>query len=305
MRTVIILRGLPACGKSTFARELLRKEAKRWKRINKDDLRNMLDDGSFDHDREDFIRSVQDTLILKALRDGYDVVIDNTHLVPQTLRKLHRLLESVGNIKVLEKCFNVTVAECKKRNALREGKARVPDNVIDGMSKGAGIDRGRVLEDKEFYYAPKDQQESYIANQALPKAIIVDLDGTLALMGDRSPFDASQCDIKDKPNKPVIACVKAMYAAGYKIVFMSGREDKDRDPSKRFIEQYLPGLEYELHMRATADSRKDSIVKRELFDANVRDSFNVEFCLDDRDQVVRDTWRAMGLTCFQVAEGNF
>lgn len=304
MRTVYILRGLPGCGKSTFARELLRKESKRWKRINRDDLRNMMDDGTFDHTREEFVRSVQDQLILKALRDGYDVIVDNTHLVPQTLRKLHRLLASVGDVKVIEKCFNVSIAECKKRNALREGKARVPDSVIEGMAKGAGIDRGRVLEDKEFYYAPREQAtDAYKPDVNLPKAIICDLDGTLALMNGRNPFDASTCD-QDLPNTPVIACVKAMVAQGVKLVFMSGREDKYREPTIRFIEQHLPGVQYELHMRVSGDSRKDAIVKGELFDAHVAEKYNVVFVLDDRNQVV-DFWRSIGLTVFQVAEGNF
>ncbi len=53
----------------------------------------------------------------------------------------------------------------------------------------------------------------------LPEAILCDLDGTLALMGDRSPYDASRCDELDKPNWPVIECVKAMYARGVKVIF--------------------------------------------------------------------------------------
>ena len=303
MRTVIILRGLPGCGKSTYARELLRKESRRWKRVNRDDLRNMLDDGTFDANREEFVRSVQDQLILKALRDGYDVIVDNTHLVPQTLKKLHRLLASVGDVKVLEKTFNVSIAECKKRNALREGKARVPESVIDGMARGAGIDRGRVLEDKEFYYPPREGHGEYKSNADLPPAIICDLDGTLALLNGRNPFDASTCE-RDLPNMPVIECVKAMHSRGYRIVFMSGREDKYREQTERFIAQHLPDVPYELHMRSTGDSRKDSIIKGELFDAHLAEKYNVLFALDDRNQVV-DFWRSIGLTVFQVAEGNF
>jgi len=303
MRTVMILRGLPGCGKSTFARELLRKESKRWKRVNRDDLRNMMDDGTFNHDREEFVRSVQDHLILQALRDGYDVIVDNTHLVPQTLKKLHRLLASVGDIKAIEKCFNVSIEECKKRNALRDGKAKVPDNVIEGMAKGSGINRGRVLEDRECYYPPREGQGVYEADASLPPAIICDLDGTLSLLNGRNPFDASNCD-KDLPNTPVITCVLAMVAAGHNLVFMSGRENKYREPTERFIAQYLPGVPYELHMRATADSRKDSIVKGELFEANVAEKYNVIFVLDDRNQVI-DYWRSIGLAAFQVAEGNF
>jgi predicted kinase len=306
MRTVMIYRGLPGSGKSSVAKKLIQKEPNRWARINRDDLRSMFNNSSYSPSSEEFVRKVRDQLILSSLRDGFDVIIDDTNLVSQTVRKIHKLLASVGDVKAIEVPFNESIAECVRRNELREGKAKVPKEIIHKMAKAAGLDKGRVLEAKEFYYPPREQAtDNYIANETLPKAIVCDLDGTLAIMGNRSPFDASECDIKDSPNKPVVACVKAMYAAGYAIVFMSGRESKDREPSTRQIESYLPGLKYELYMRATADSRKDSIIKTELFDANVRDKYNIEFILDDRNQVVQDCWRAMGMNCFQVADGNF
>lgn len=59
-----------------------------------------------------------------------------------------------------------------------------------------------------------------------------------------------------------------------------------------------------LHMRKTGDMRKDAIVKREIFDGEIKDYFFIEFVLDDRNQVV-EMWRDLGLTCFQVADGNF
>lgn len=304
MRTVYILKGLPASAKSTFARDLMKREPNRWVRVNRDDLRAMFHNSAYSKDNEEFIRGVQDQLILQALRDGKDVIVDNTHLVPQTLKKLHRLLASVGDVKVIEKAFNISITEAKRRNALREGVARVPDHVIDGMARGAGIDRGRVLEDREFYYAPREQAtDAYIPDEALPEAILVDLDGTVALLNGRNPFDASKCD-QDLPNVPVIRCVKAMRAAGLAVVFMSGREDQYRDPTVRFLNAQFGDMPYELYMRATGDSRKDSVVKEELLEANVFHRYKIVFALDDRNQVV-DHYRSMGLTVFQVAEGNF
>jgi predicted kinase len=304
MRTVYILKGLPASAKSSFARDLMKREPGRWVRVNRDDLRAMFHNSVYSQDNEEFVRGIQDQLILRALRDGMDVIVDNTHLVSQTLRKLHRLLASFGDVKVIEKAFNISIAEAKRRNALREGTARVPDHVIDGMARGAGIDRGRVLEDKEFYYPALEQQvKKYKAGKDLPVAVICDLDGTLALLNGRNPFDASKCD-RDLPNTPVIECVKSMHAAGHAIIFMSGREDKYREPTERFIAEHLPGIPYELHMRSSNDGRKDAIVKGELFDAHVAEKYNVLFVLDDRNQVV-DFWRSIGLTVFQVAEGNF
>lgn len=57
-------------------------------------------------------------------------------------------------------------------------------------------------------------------------------------------------------------------------------------------------------MRPAGDSRKDAIVKREIFDQEIRDRWRVIGVFDDRQQVVR-MWRALGLTVFQVAEGDF
>lgn len=57
-------------------------------------------------------------------------------------------------------------------------------------------------------------------------------------------------------------------------------------------------------MRPEGDIRKDSIVKREIFENYIRDYYNIQFVLDDRNQVV-EMWRSLGLKCLQVAEGDF
>ena len=59
-----------------------------------------------------------------------------------------------------------------------------------------------------------------------------------------------------------------------------------------------------LHMRQADDNRKDSIVKSEIYETFINGYYNVSFVLDDRNQVV-EMWREKGLTCLQVAEGDF
>jgi len=59
-----------------------------------------------------------------------------------------------------------------------------------------------------------------------------------------------------------------------------------------------------LHMRVTGDQRRHAVVKAEIFEREIRDRYRIVGVFDDRDQVVR-MWRRLGLTVFQVAEGNF
>jgi predicted kinase len=334
MRTLFILRGLPGSGKSHLAAEMIRKEPKRFIRINRDDLRSMVvgpgnNPHARDNDREELMRSFKEELARKAFTDGYDVILDDTHLVPMTVKKLHSLAESVGDVKVIEKGVNVPVEECIARDAKRTGFAHVGEKVINDMARGAGLDKGRKLSDKETYYEPRpDSFKVVVQDGKLPKAIMCDLDGTLAIIGKRTPYDATNCDEIDLPNWPVIQAVLAMHAQGVKIMFMSGRDQKYRPETVRFIEKYcqvsksqspvdpwsalpMQAIPYELHMRGETapdpekmDQRKDSIIKQELFDKYVRSKYNVLFVLDDRNQVV-DFWRSIGLTTFQVAPGNF
>ena len=77
-------------------------------------------------------------------------------------------------------------------------------------------------------------------DQSLEKVAIFDNDGTISLIGDRSPYDASKCDLTDIPHDHVIRAMKLYFNAGYKIIFVSGREEKDREPTKRFYNNYFP-----------------------------------------------------------------
>ena len=145
-------------------------------------------------------------------------------------------------------------------------------------------------------------------NKYIQPAIICDLDGTLAIKHPgRTWFDASTCD-RDGINMPVLEVLSAFHSTHH-IIFCSGRENKDREPTLAFIKKCLPTLienhDFSLFMRETEDFRKDSIIKHEIYQMCIKDKYEILFVLDDRTQVVR-MWRdAIGLTCFQVAEGNF
>jgi hypothetical protein len=146
------------------------------------------------------------------------------------------------------------------------------------------------------------------------KTWICDIDGTLAIMGDRSPFDWSRVG-EDTPNDPVLRVVIALLEADYDVIFMSGR--MDTADCRRQTELWL-GVQIGQHfpvfcmksccsplfMRAEGDYRPDSVVKRELYETHVKPYYDIVGVIDDRGSVVR-MWRELGLTVLDVAGNEF
>jgi hypothetical protein len=143
----------------------------------------------------------------------------------------------------------------------------------------------------------------------VPDAVLVDLDGTLAIIGDRDPYDASRAEV-DQLNEQVAWLAHSWLFDGTTerradraVVLVSGRQEKDRAPTERWL--HRQGVLYDaLRMRTTGDTRNDAVVKRELYERSVRGRYNVVLVIDDRQRVV-DMWRSLGFQCWQVAPGDF
>lgn len=327
MLKIFLTKGIPGSGKSTWAKAEIAKDPSNWVRINNDDLRAMMNGSVWSADYEKMITEARNYLIRDALKRGKNIIIDNLNINKRHFEDTCKIAKSVNvDVQVLEKVFYVELDEAIERDSKREGKAKVGEDVIKKWWKESGKTQFKFCKPRvEIFHSTKGnnvaiEAPAYIPG--LPEAVVCDLDGTLALIHNRSPYDASDCDLKDLPNTPVIETILAHYKAGRKIIFCSGREDKYKPETIRFIEMWvrtsyvLPAnsiksetnvsapIEYQLHMRKTDDFRKDSIIKEEIYQNEIDGKYNVLLVLDDRDQVV-EFWRSKGLTCFQVAPGNF
>ena len=296
--TVTILKGLPASGKSTWAKEQVEKQQGKAKRINKDDLRVMLDEGKHSRGREAFILEARNALILAAISAGFNVFVDDTNLHEKHERDIRALVGDSANI-VIQDFTHVDVETCIERDRKRPNY--VGERAIRQMYRD--------------YIQPKPPIITY--NIDLPDAIICDMDGTLALMNGRNPYDASTCE-QDVLNEPVADILRDCsngdtyweymhnrFRRDYHptILLVSGRKECYRPQTEAWLQKH--GIHYtHLWMRADGDNRKDTFVKQDIYERHIRDQYNVRFVLDDRDQVVR-FWRSVGLTCLQVAEGDF
>lgn len=145
------------------------------------------------------------------------------------------------------------------------------------------------------------QLNPLVFNKSLPDCVIFDLDGTLACIGDRSPYAGQEC-MKDLPNWSVITLNKWVPEKTHIIIF-SGRNESARKPTLEWLDKY--GINFNgLYLRKDGDFRKDNVIKREMFNAYIKGKYNVTFAVDDRNQVV-ELWRELGITTLQVNAGDF
>jgi hydroxymethylpyrimidine pyrophosphatase-like HAD family hydrolase len=137
----------------------------------------------------------------------------------------------------------------------------------------------------------------------LPSAVLVDVDGTLALHDGRDPYDESLVAY-DLPNTAIITIVRALHKDGHRIIVVSGRTEFARQDTMDWLDEHLQVPIDGLYLRASGDRRRDIHVKRDIYQIYIANRYDVLCVLDDRTQVVR-LWRSLDLTCLQVAPGDF
>lgn len=283
---VLILKGLPASGKSTFAKDLVDKKPGVYKRINKDDLRAMLDNGRWNKENEEFIIKVRNELIDLSLHEGVSPIIDDTNFSKKH-EVVIREIASRHKAEVEVKYFDVPLLECIVRDKKRDKP--VGEKVIREMY--------------ERYLADKAEHESLVYNPELPDCVICDIDGTLAKMVNRGPFEWTRVG-EDELVEPIAMLLKQIQKQNkIRTIIFSGRSDVCYDDTVKWLNDHEVWYD-DVFMRKLEDNRKDNIVKQEMYEAHIKGKYNVLWVIDDRNQVVQ-MWRSLGLTCLQVADGNF
>jgi predicted kinase len=131
---IILTKGLPAAGKDTWASLTLAQD-KTFKRVNKDDLRLMLDNGKFSSGNEKFILQARDCLIDAILSAGFNVLVTDTNLHPSHEVNIRKKFGHRATIEV--KMFQVPLEECIRRDNERN-VGKVGEKVIRDMHERYG-----------------------------------------------------------------------------------------------------------------------------------------------------------------------
>lgn len=279
---IIMCRGIQGSGKSTWAKDYVLKNPGTL-RVNNDELRWMFFNEQYNTKNEDILRKLRYKLEEDVLTAKKSLISDNMNLTKKHEDRYKELATKFGCDFEMQSFMDVPLETCIERDAKRQYP--VGEKVIRETATRIGY------------------KAKLPVNLNLPHCIICDLDGTLAKIVGRSPYVDKDVS-SDELNLPVYSVLQGYRDNQKFIILMSGRDEgRSRKSTQEWLKKYNVDYLY-LYMRPAGDERKDFIIKEELYNKHIKDKFIVDFVLDDRNQVV-DLWRSLGLTCFQVAPGDF
>jgi predicted kinase len=304
MSLITVLIGISGAGKTTFSTPLLKD--KNTIRVNRDDARTMLfgvsqSDQTYYNRKdiracEDLVSETIEDTVYNALNKGKNIVFDNTHLQK---KYIDEILFKYNHLADIELVFcDVPLKEAQDRVVKRNSLASVP--VYIEKHYNDYIKLKKAMHGQQLFYPQTAPQVKF--NSSLPDTYIVDIDGTVALKGDRDIFDDSKLHL-DTEIKEVGHIIRALHKDGFKIVFVSGRQDSCKDTTTQWLkDKNLWMTDSEIFMRKAKDQRNDSIVKEEIVLRDLLPRFNVVGVLDDRIGVTRN-FHKLGMFVLNVNQG--
>lgn len=286
---IIILKGLPASGKSTEANKLCsHNNYTETFRVNKDLLRTMLHFDNFNYENERVVGLVEMKIAEYLTELQYNVVVDDTNINDNTYKRWVDKAKQLSN-NVIVKQIDTDISECVKRDEYREKK--VGAHVIYGMAMENGL---KIFE--------KDS------------VVICDLDGTLCniehrrhfVMGEKKDWHKFfEWMVNDTVNENVLNMLREHHKNGKTIFFVSGRPETYRKLTEEWLFNNHCNYGKALFMRGAKDKRPDTEVKQKILDKYFKNEYQVDIIhevIDDRPSVVR-MWQVNGLKVVDVGDG--
>lgn len=300
VQELVVLRGLPGSGKSTYAKNWVAEDPDWRLRVNRDDIRFQLYGAywGLSQHQENTVSTIEHAQSTAGLNAGLSVIIDATNLKAQTMKDWISAADK-RRIPVRFVDIETSVEECIKRDGERflRGERAVGAGVIRDFAKRY-LKKGKlpptppILGEK-----PVAEGEQYVPDESLPGVYIWDVDGTLAKMFGRSPYDWSR--VHEDSVIENTARVARYLSEKHDLIVFSGRDEICWDATDKWLRDEA-GVQFkELHMRPHKTDHPDDVMKLELFDKHVRYKYNVLGVFDDRRRVCL-MWERIGLTLFRV-----
>lgn len=301
-KKLILLCGISGSGKSTFASNNVQNHPEKYVIVNRDKIRELLfgytEETIYEYyDRKDFnklekqVTKYEDTIIREGLAEDKTVIVDATHLSRKYLERF-----KFWNVPTTIEFFDIGINEAFKR---LEDRTRKVDSDIVNKQYNKYINLKKDLEKNPIDFTPATIEQ----NDLLPNCYIFDIDGTLAKMNNRSPYDWKKVGEDNK-----ISWVAEVNRIIYEnenntdVIICTGRDGVCSEDTERWLA--LNHINYtEFYIRPQGDMRPDWVIKEEMW-RDISTRYNILGIFDDRQQVV-DRARSLGLNVLQVEHHNF
>lgn len=282
---LIMMRGLPASGKSTKAKELI-EEYGNFVRVSRDPLRLMLHYGKWSGKHEGITVDVEMATVRHLLKKGNNVIVDDTNFGESNETRWKGIAnecEAKFEIVGMDTSWEV----CVQRDAERE--AKVGKSVIVGMAMANGLFENRPLVVCDIDGTLADIKHRLHFVRDLPEGVKKDWKSFFAGI----PGDTLREDIRDLLNK-------ALEGFGKRLILVSARPEDHMEATEEWLAKN--GIVYDcLLMRKKGDKRPDTEVKADIYERYLK-PYSVEVVFDDRPVVI-EMWRQKGLNVIDVGEG--
>jgi len=285
MAKLIMMKGLPASGKSTSVKQMLQDNGN-WVRVNKDLLREMLHFNKWTGNNEKLTMKAEKELAKFFLKQNINVMVDDTNL-GESHKDIWKNIatETKAVFGILEK--GTSVEECIERELERK---KVGTHVIYKMA---------------LQYSKLEKPELGF--------VICDIDGTVANCEHRLHYVNGETKdwkgffsemMNDSPIESTISLIEEYQDKGHKIIFVSARSEDYRKETIEWLASKIPSIKYlTLIMRGSHDKRPDTEVKQQIFDLYFKDKYDIEVIVDDRPSVIR-MWKQNNLNVIDVGKGE-
>jgi len=288
-RHAIFTVGVSASGKTTWATDFVKRNP-RWWIISRDDLRaNICVPFSwaawkkFGSKGEKKVNELQQQEIDYCVAHDMNVIICDTNLSPKNFNHL------VETFKKFDYDVHFKFFPVDWKTAVDRDNAR---------ANGVGL--SVLAQQFEKLHAIQHEKERLLIKDSVygKDAVLCDIDGTLAHMTTRGPYDYDHV-MTDSLDLEIFDILNGLYRQGYEIVIVSGRDGVCKENTHNWLRNKLGSIDFYHYQRAEGDKRPDDVIKEELLYKIIEDGFSPRMVFDDRPRCFR-MWRRLGLKVFQV-----
>ena len=303
IKKIILTRGIPGSGKSTWAKDWVAEDPEHRIRLNWDDMRNMLGPywvPSRERINKDMLWNAINTAAYCTT--PYDIVIDNMNLNPKGWKEVEDWINTYNESShavginaqyVLEfKDFFTPVEECIRRDAKRPNP--IGEKTI------------RDIWRRYRHFIQTTAVENMVAKSrpatGKPRCVVIDMDSTMCFNLTKRPWygeGAAEGMLNDIPNTGVVDIVKALQNT-YPIIVATGRDTSQAGVTIEWLSKQgiTPTASF---FRTQGDCRKGVEIKRGQIELILKD-YDIVAIFEDCEPIVQ-MYRDMGLTVLQPNKG--